>query len=224
VKLIHNLKKRRIPGKYVGFIERMLMSRSMTLKYDGYSSEPIRIDNGIGQGDPLSMVLYQYYNADLLDIPRGKNEDALAYVDDTIMVATAETFDEAHTKLADMMGREGGVSEWSKIHNSPLEYSKLALIDFAHRSSSKARMTLQLLQIRIEPSTSMKYLGVIVDQNLNWKVQQAHAVGKGTKWVAQIRRLARPSWGITPKYTRKLYISVALPRILYAADVWCLAE
>jgi hypothetical protein len=132
-------------------------------------------------------VTYQYYNADLLDIPRGKNEDALAYVDDTIMLATAETFNEAHIKLADMMGREGGVSEWSKDHNSPLEYSKLALIDFAHRSSGKLRTTLQLPQISIEPSSSTKYLGVMVDQNLNWKAQQAYAVGKGTKWVAQIR-------------------------------------
>jgi hypothetical protein len=103
-KLICNLKKRRISSKYVGFIERMLTNRSTTLKYDGHSSEPIRLDNGIGQGDPLSMVLYQYYNADLLDIPRGKNEDTLAYVDDTIMLATTETSNEAHTKLADMMG------------------------------------------------------------------------------------------------------------------------
>jgi hypothetical protein len=168
-KLIHNLKKQRIPSKYVGFIERMLTNRSTTLKYDSHASEPIRLDNGIGQGDPLSMVLYQYYNAVLLDIPRGKNEDALAYVDDTNMLATAETFNKVHTKLADMMGREGGVSEWSKDHNSPLEYLKLALIDFVHRSSGKLRTTLQLPQISIEPSSSTKYLGVMVNQNLNWK-------------------------------------------------------
>jgi hypothetical protein len=134
----------------------MLTNRSTTLKYDGHALEPIRLDNGIGQGDPLSMVLYQYYNADLLDIPRGKNEDALAYVDNTIMLATAETFNEAHTKLADMMGREGGVSEWSKDHNSPLEYLKLTLIDLAHRSSGKLRTTLQVLQISIEPLSSTK--------------------------------------------------------------------
>jgi hypothetical protein len=145
----------------------MLTNRSTTLKYDGHSSEPIRLDNRIGQGDPLSMVLYQYYNADLLDIPRGKNEDTLAYIDNTIMLATAETFNKAHTKLADMMGREGGVLEWSKDHNSSLEYSKLALIDFAHRSSGKLRTTLQLPQISIKPLSSMKYLGVIVNQNLN---------------------------------------------------------
>ena len=52
----------------------MLTNRSTTLKYDGHALEPIRLDNGIGQGDPLSMVLYQYYDADLLDIPRGKKK------------------------------------------------------------------------------------------------------------------------------------------------------
>jgi hypothetical protein len=167
------------------------------------------------------MVLYQYYNADLLNIPRDKSEDTLAYVDDTILVTTVESFHEVHSKLEGMMTREGGVSEWSKTHNSPLEYSKLALIDFTHRSSPKAKAMLQLPQRQIEPSASAKYLGAILDQNLTWKTHQAYAVEKGIKWAAQIRRIARPTWGITPKYTRHLYISVALPRILYAADVWC---
>jgi hypothetical protein len=223
-KLVHNLRKHRIPGKYVGFIEKMLTDRCTMLKYDGHTSEPIEIDNGIGQGDPLSMVLYQYYNADLLDIPSRKNKDTLAYVDDTILVAATETFTEAHMMLADMMTREGGALEWSRTHNSPLEYTKLVLIDFTHRSSSKARTVLHLLQRQIKPSTSTKYLGVIADQSLRWKAQQAYAVGKGTKWAAQIRRLARPTWGITPKYARRLYISMALPHILYAVDVWCLSE
>ena len=177
-RLAHNLRKRRILGKYIKFMERMLDSRSTSLKYDRYTLEPLVIDNGIGQGDLLSMVLYQYYNADLLDIPRGKNEDTLAYMDDTIMVATAKNFTAAHEILADMMYREGGVAEWSKTHNSPLEFLKLTLIDFAHRSSSKERVTLQLPQRQIEPSNSTKYLGIIVDQTLRWKAQQVHAIEK----------------------------------------------
>src|SRR6267154_2816073 len=83
---------------------------------------------------------------------------------------------------------------------------------------------LQLPQRQIEPTSSTKYLGVIVDQALDWKAQQAHAIKKGTKWVTQIRRLAGPSWGIMPKYVRCLYTSVAIPSILYAADVWCIAD
>jgi hypothetical protein len=101
-----------------------------------------------------------------------------------------------------MMCRAGGVSDWSKTHNSPLEYTKLALIDFAHRSNSKSRTVLQLPQRSIEPTNSTKYLGVIVDQSLEWKAQQAYAVEKGMKWASQIRRIARPTWGITPNYAR----------------------
>jgi hypothetical protein len=106
-RLVHNLRMWRIPGKYVAFIEKMLDGRSTLLKFDSHASEPIALDNSIGQGDPLSMVLYQFYNANLLDILKGKNEDALAYVDDTIMVATTATFTEAHVSLASMMSREG---------------------------------------------------------------------------------------------------------------------
>jgi len=60
----------------------MLREQFTTLKFDGYVSDHIPIDNGIGQGDPLSMVLYRYYNADLLDIPKCAKEDAVAYMDD----------------------------------------------------------------------------------------------------------------------------------------------
>jgi ribonuclease HI len=67
----------------------------------------------------------------------------------------------------------------------------------------------------------MCYLGVIIDQHLNWKAQYAHVISKGASWSSQIRRIARPSWGATPKYTHKLFISVALPKILYSIDIWC---
>jgi len=119
------------------------------------------------------------------------------------------------------MCRAQGVESWCKTHSSPLEYSKLALINFGHRHKDMGDPTLCLPQRTIQPSISAKYLGVIIDRNLNWKAQQAYAVEKGAKWTAQIRRLTRPTWGITPKCAKQLYISVALPRILYAADIWC---
>jgi len=52
-------------------------------------------------------------------------------------------------------------------------------------------------------------------------VHQAYTVEKGAKWAAQIRRLTRPIWEITPKFTKQLFTSVALPRVLYAVDLWC---
>jgi len=220
-RLVHNLRKQRVPAAYTAFVHNMLRDRATTLRFDGYVSDSILIDNGIGQGDPLSMVLYQYYNADLLDIPKYDEEDTKAYVDDAFMLASAKDFPSAHRKLADMMCREGGVENWTKTHSSPLEYTKLALINFAHRCKNAGNPPLTLPRRTVQPSDSTKYLGVHFDRNLNWKVQQAYAVEKGAKWAAQIRRLTRPTWGITPKYAKRLYTSVALPRVLYAVDVWC---
>ena len=83
------------------------------------------------------------------------------------MITTADTFAKVHDMLADMMTRVRRVNDWSMSHNSPLEYSKLALINFAHSSSMKERLPLCLPQRVINPSMSTKYLRVIFDQNLS---------------------------------------------------------
>jgi hypothetical protein len=219
-RLLHNLKARRTPTKIVEFIHNLLRERFTTLKFDDFTSDRIALDNGIGQGDPLSMILYQYYNADILDNTNGVNETAAAYVDDAILVATARNFNQTHEILKDMMTRQRGAIEWSKDHNSRFKFSKLALIDFMHRNSKKQRSPLALPNVTIEPSQSTKYLGVYLDQHLSWNTHIAHAIKKGASWSVQIRRVVAPSWGLMPIYARKMFVSVAILKIMYTVDVW----
>jgi ribonuclease HI len=215
------MRKRGLPGPLIDFAGVMLENQNTTLQFDDHMSQVIPLDNGIRQGDPLSMALYQYYNADILEIPNSPQEAAEAYIDDAILTAMAKTFKEAHEMLANMMTRSGGMIEWSKRHNSSIEYSKLALINFSHPGVKKHRSPLILPEITIEPTQSAKYLGIVLDQNLKWGPQLAHVHSKGSKWAMQIRRLTRPTWGLTLKGARKLYVSVALPCIMYGIDVWC---
>jgi hypothetical protein len=193
-RLIKNLTKRKIPYDLVTFVANMLKDRSTVLRFDGYKSERITLNNGIGQGNPLSMALYQFYNADILNIPKGKDEEAITYVDDVILLSSGTNFHDMHEKLADMMTRKGGAIEWAEKHNSRFEFSKLALIDFAHHSKDIIRPLLMLPNCTVKPSASVKYLSIMLDQNLNWKEQLAYIEGKGSKWAAQIRRIARPTW------------------------------
>ena len=136
-KLIHSMRKWKLPVALINFAELMLKECSTVLRFDDHISEIILLDNGIEQGDPLSMALYQYYNADILKIPCRPQELAEAYVDDAILTTSAKTFEKAHEILVDMMTRAGGMREWSQLHNSLIEYSKLALIDFAHQGIKK---------------------------------------------------------------------------------------
>ena len=43
---------------------------------------------------------------------------------------------------------------------------------------------------------------------------------KGTKWVWQYKRLAKVSNGVSAKYMRWFYLTVAIPRMMYAADLF----
>jgi hypothetical protein len=87
----------------------MLEGQATVLKFDSFDLEKTTIDNRIGQRDPLSMILYQYYNADLLDIPEQEDKEAVIYIDDAFMLAIGNDFQDMHRKLEDMICKEKGV-------------------------------------------------------------------------------------------------------------------
>jgi hypothetical protein len=107
-RLIHNLRKRRIPRVYIRFIRQLLTGRRTKIRFDDYTSGTIDIANGIGQGDPLSMILYIIYNADLLEIiGNEENEDVIGYVDDVVLLAIGANFEE--TKVDVLHNQQGHV-------------------------------------------------------------------------------------------------------------------
>ncbi|KAI0037507.1 hypothetical protein FA95DRAFT_1506897, partial [Auriscalpium vulgare] len=73
---------------------------------------------------------------------------------------------------------------------------------------------------RIDSTASHKFLGVILDRQLRFHEHVAHALRKGTKWVNTFRRFTRPSRGISTRYMRQFYLAVAIPKMLYAADIF----
>ena len=228
-RLLHNMHTRQVPKPYVSFIEQMLTNRCTRLKFDSFTSDWIDIDNGIVQGDPLLMLLYPFYNADLIALPN-KDEVMIAYVDDACYYVEGSDFGKTHDKLPDMMCREQGGFKWSELHNSHFEPSKMALVGFSRKHkpdlqrhsklAPEPQPSLQLRSATIKPSPTHKYLGIIFDQELWWREQTEHAAAKAAKWTLQFFRLTRPSTGIRPKFMRQLYCAVTIPRFTYAAGVW----
>ena len=131
--LIHNLCKRWILADITSFIQCALCLHYTQLKFDGYLSDWIPINNRIGQEDPLSIVLYIIYNTDVLDIPpaNGCFISMQAFVDNMMLLAVGKTFGETHAMLKDMMEHPGGGYNWAGGHNSRFKTSKFALLDFS---------------------------------------------------------------------------------------------
>lgn len=89
---------------------------------------------------------------------------------------------------------------------------------FEYRALERPSITLRGTHIR--PSKSHKFLGIIIDQELNFKEHTMSALAKGTKWATHYRWLACPSKGISTRYMRQFYTSVVLPRMLYGVDIF----
>ena len=123
-RLINNMKKCRIPTSIIKFVQNLLTNRRTHIKFDNYISDPILLENSIGQGDPLSMLLYIIYNADLLDLPiNPETEDAIRYIDDIALVATGEDLHQTTQQLEHIITRNKGglepTTQDSKSTNRP---------------------------------------------------------------------------------------------------------
>lgn len=207
----------------------MLTGRSTSLKFDDLKSPPKHINNGNSQGCPLSMILYNVYSASLIDVAKGNNEVVIGYVDDTALLAIGKDFATTTRILKDMLERNGGGLEWSSTHNSPFEMSKLAVMHLSLNDTKRASAPELVINHKtsddnststlIPTASSYKYLGVIVTPTLGWSIQHNKVLAKATTWTTLFRRLVRTSKGLPAELARRLYIAVALPKIIYAADV-----
>ena len=230
-RLLHNMRKRGIPKQYIDWYRVRLTGRQTVLCFDDYTSPSFNIESGIDQGCPLSALAFLFYNTDILDIPIRKNGEAGAgFIDDIIFVARGPTFSASNHKIQQIMERRGGCLEWSRTHHVKFEMDKNALVQSSRRreksltdprkSVPKKRIPITIAGRITRPVKSHKFLGIIIDEELCFKEQLASAVAKGTKYALACRRLTKPSLGIKNKYTRLLFNSVVIPKMLYGVDVW----
>ncbi|KAG1824556.1 uncharacterized protein BJ212DRAFT_1260835, partial [Suillus subaureus] len=155
----------------------------------------------------------------------------LGFIDDIALLAHAKTYEEANNKLKNMMEKPGGTLEWSHEHNAEFELDKTALIclsrkhtadkDNPGKSKPMHRPSITIGNHTINPSHSHKFLGIIIDKELRFKEHATYALAKGTKYMMTCQRMIRTTKGMKGRWMRKLYRGVIIPKMLYAADVWC---
>ena len=214
--LIHNLSKRRMPTAISRWISSFLQNRNTQLQFSGTKSESIPTPAGIPQGSPLSPLLYMYYNADLLDIPKDR-EMGLGFIDDIVYGVQGDT-DKANARKLKLMLKKA--EEWRKKHGAQFETSKYVLVHYTrnYRKATKASITIN--GTTVEPSGEAKYLGVIFDQKLNFKSHLQYISKKGTNAAMALSSITKINWGAQYTYARQLFKAVITTRTDYATSIW----
>jgi ribonuclease HI len=215
-RLIHNMRKRKIPVEITNWILSFLSNRTTKMRFNGITTKPIPTPTGIPQGSPLSPILYILYNSDLLDIP-GENQLGLGFIDDILYGVQSKTAIANARALERLLAKS---EQWRQQHGAQFEKSKYVLIHFTRNPTARTKASVSIADTTITPSTEAKYLGVIFDQKLKFHSHIKNIADKGIKYSAAITGIAKSKWGPEYKYIRRLFTAIAAPRIDYAAIIW----
>jgi hypothetical protein len=77
-----------------------------------------------------------------------------------------------------------------------------------------------LFGTELQLKNQVKYLGVILDEKLNWYSHIDHRLQKATIAFWQCRRAIGKTWGLKPMVVYWIYTSVVRHILTYAALLW----
>ncbi|KAF8305499.1 hypothetical protein DL93DRAFT_2038117, partial [Clavulina sp. PMI_390] len=100
---------------------------------------------------------------------------------------------------------------WERTHACRFDIGKFQLSHYTRNRLKYADTPLMIGQHIIPPTTTVRYLGLIIDNRLRWKQQTEHAMAKGTSALMALGRLARSTYGLGQKQARQLYICAVVP-------------
>ena len=233
-RLLHNLRKRRIPPELVGWIGSYLTGRSTSIRLQEGMTSEFDIQTGIPQGSPLSPILYLFYNADLLDIAGDGAASApehtaliTGYVDDTSILVTG-TSTEANNALLQRLHIKA--EDWAAKRASKFAPGKYELIHFVNEGRGARTidepdrdlgLTLANGEVQtVIASKTSRYLGVILDPALNGRAHINHICDKVNKAIGALTSLAGSTWGASLTDLRTLYMTTILPKMTYGCTTW----
>lgn len=159
--LIHKLKVM-LPGPYVDLLRSYLSERLFRVRQEDEYSELREVKAGVPQGSVLGPVLYLLYTS---DIPQSDHVSIATFADDTAILATAQTVEEAANKL---QYASEEIHQWTKRWKIKLNELKSAHVNFTNKLLVNPP-TISINNVLVPHENSAKYLGMTLDVKLKWK-------------------------------------------------------
>jgi len=165
-RMLHNLRKRRIPAFIINWVRDFLKERGTEIRLGDFTLENSTVFAGIPQGSPMSLILYLFYNADLLEVCDNirLRTSASGFIDD-INILTYSKSTEQNCRNLEQIHTE--CDRWAHRHGSGFNLKKYDLIHFSRtpkRFSMGAAVQIAGQEIRLKDS--VRVLGVILDPAL----------------------------------------------------------
>jgi len=209
-----------IKGVVLSWFKSYLENRSQRVKFNGILSDPVAVNLGVPQGSVLGPLLFLLYINDLTKIVCGNCEIRL-FADDALIYTTGYASQEINDNLNEQMGR---IEKWLKINRLQLNISKtkVMLVRGVRKKVMESNIDIKFKNTVLEVVSEIKYLGVIIDKNLNFT---AHVNYLGKKIGSKLGILRRISANLTPYMRCVVYKAIVAPLFEYCSSILlCLSD
>lgn len=203
-----------IPSYLLRVLDDYLNGRSIV-----YSTRPgvtrREITAGIAQGSILGPDLWNLLYDSLLRTDMPDETFLLGFADDLGAGIIARTLEEAQIKLNQVMRR---ITHWMNAHGLELAEAKTEIVIL----TKKRIPTILRMEVGseiIETKPAAKYLGIMLDNKLNFWQQIKQASDKAAEITKQLSRLMANTGGPTP-LKRRLLMNTTNSILLYGAEIW----
>ena len=188
-----------------------LKNRKQYVCIDNVSSSLKVISCGVPQGSILGPLLFLLFINDLVNCSNVLN--FLLFADDTNMMYSNKSL---KTLVSTMNIELCNLSNWFLSNKLSLNLKKTHYILFGGRHV-KEEVNIFINKIKIEQVTVTKFLGVYVDQKLNWKNHIDHISKKISSNLGVINKI---KYKLNSKSLVELYNAMILPHLTYCLIVW----
>ena len=198
------------------WLDVMLRSRVATTSL-GCSTVTMSLRQGCPQGGVISPLCWLLVVDDLLSKLNDARLYTQGYADDLVILIEGfclGTVSELIQRALDKVNR------WCQENGLAVNPHKTELVLFTNKRSRKGLVLPKLGGVQLSLAESVKFLGVVLDNKLNWKAHVTQKCCKAVTCLSQCRRIAGPRWGATPAVMMWIYTAVVRPMLSYAASVW----
>ena len=211
--LLHKLRVYGVRGLALDWFRSYLTNRQQYVTFKNKLSDVRSVDCGVPQGSILGPLLFLIF---INDFPNCSNFFKFTlFADDSTLTCRFEN--DATTSIPTILSNElSNVFKWISANKLKVNTEKCKFIHFSYRQN------LNFPPIKINSSSiyqtdSIKFLGIIIDKNLNFKQHITVMSSKLSKSVGLLHRLKHY---LPEEIMKKLYYSLIHPYLNYGIESW----
>ena len=210
--LLQKLRYFGITGKPLKLLESYLTGRKQFVSHSNNNSPTVHISYGVPQGSILGPILFLIY---INDITRAAPSLSFSlYVDDTTVTITRPTMEEAQSTINSELS---SINKWINANGLTLNVEKSAYMVFHRTCVDVGQIRVSIDHQTLNRVEQFKFLGVILDNKLKWKLHIEYVRNKISKICGLLYRIRQQ---LDTKSLLTIYNSLIYTSLVYGVIFW----